>query len=388
MLRQIVIVILLSVLLGGASLVNLGSSDMPLDPAILKLRYVMVGASILILLLMSGLNKLNFSSKALPILLLWILFSLALVASGIANNDSSVVRDGFWLMLGTNLIFFYAIPNLMKEQANLLLGLALFLGNVPYIVTSLVSHPLTTLRYKGVFANSNQMGLIGTTVAAGILIMLSGALSAKKSSSYVWAIILLLLINFYVILCANSRTSILAFCAMFGLFLYQFLSNPAVLYKIGTIFIVIFSCTAVISTEQINGVLKEVDEILGDKVQGGLSGRDDIWKQTLNDSTLLGYGSDYFEFNFGMGGHNSMIEILGQNGIIAAYFLIFFAVASFYYAYRYFKNYAKKDRCAIAPLIIAACFWILSMGEGMFGSLGTGMTLAYMISVGIVMAKR
>ncbi|MGL5061791.1 MAG: O-antigen ligase family protein [Microcoleus sp.] len=366
----------------------MGSSEIPLDPAILKLRYVMVGASILILLLMSGFNKLNFSNKSLPILLLWILFSFAIVTSGIANNDSSVVRDGFWLMLGANFIFFYALPNLMKEQANLLLGLALFLGNVPYLVTSLVSHPLTTLRYKGIFANPNQMGLIGATVAAGILIVLSGALSAKKSSSYIWVIILLLLLNFYIILCANSRTSILAFCAMFGLFIYQSLSNPEILYKMGTIFIAIFSGMVVIGTEQINVVLKEVDGILGDKVQGGLSGRDDIWKQTLNDASWLGYGSDYFEFNFGMGGHNSMIEILGQNGIIAAYFLIFFAIASFYYAYRYFKNYAKEDSYAIAPLIIAACFWILSMGEGMFGSLGTAMTLAYMISIGIVMAKR
>ena len=388
MLRQTVIVIFLAVLFGGASLVNLGSADMPLDPAILKLRYVMVGASLLTFLLMSDLNKLSFSSNALPIQLLWILFSLALVASGIANNDSLIVRDGFWLMLGANLSFFYALPKLMKEQANLLLGLALFLGNLPYIVTSLVSHPLTTLRYKGVFANSNQMGLISATVAAGIFIILSGALSARKSFGHVLVIILLLLGSFYLIVCANSRTSILAFCTMFVLFIYQSLSRPEFLYKIGTIFTVIVSTTVVVASEQINGVFKEVDQILGDKVQGGLSGRDDIWKQTLDDSRLLGYGSDYFELNIGLAGHNSIIQILGENGIIAAYLLICFAVASFYYAYWYFQTYAKEDHYAIGPLIITACFWILSMGEGMFGSLGAAMTLAYMISVGIVIARR
>ena len=387
MLRQIVIVLLLAVLFGGASLVNLGSADHPLDPSIIRLRYVMVGASLLTLVLMSGLKRLTFSSKPLPILLLWSLFSLTLVASGIANNDSSIVRDGFWFMLGVNLIFFNALPKLMKEQANLLLGLALFLGISPYIVISLVSYPLTILRYKGIFSNSNQLGLIGTTLAAGILIIFSGALLAKKSFSHILLIISLFMGTLYLIICANARTSIIAVCTMFLLVIYQSLSRPEFLYKLGLIFTFIFSTTLVVNSVQINGFLNELSQIFGDKIDRGVSGRDDIWKQTLKDSSLLGNGRDYFELNFGLGGHNSLIEIIGQNGIIAAYLLIGFAVASFYYAYRYFKSCEKEDNYAIAPLIITVGFWVSSMGEGMFGSLGNAMTLAYMISVGIVIAK-
>ena len=119
----------------------------------------------------------------------------------------------------------------------------------------------------------------------------------------------------------------------------------------------------------------------------GLSGRDHIWVKTLDESTLLGHGSNYFLLKFGLGGHNTIIEVIGINGIIAGNLLIAFGIASFFYTYAYFKTYAKEDCAAIAPFLITVCFWFLSMAEAMFGSLGNAMTLAYMRSIGIVISK-
>ena len=70
--------------------------------------------------------------------------------------------------------------------------------------------------------------------------------------------------------------------------------------------------------------------------------------------------------------------------MVAAVLLVCFASLSFFYAYRYAKAHVKHDIYAIAPLSICVCFWVLSMGEGMFGKLGSGINLAYFLSVGIV----
>ena len=117
-----------------------------------------------------------------------------------------------------------------------------------------------------------------------------------------------------------------------------------------------------------------------------MSGRDDIWAKTLIDMKLLGNGEKYFETNFDLGAHNTIVHIIGVNGIIAEMLMVSFALVSFYYAAIYFRKHWQKDRYAIAPLVFMTCFWTLSMGEGMFGSLGNAMTLAYMLSVGVIMA--
>lgn len=388
--RQTLILILLAFLFGGSALVGLGSFDNPLDPSILKLRYALVGLSLLLLLLMAHFDMWHFhTKKSLPLLLLWTLFNFVSVVSGLANNDSTSVRDGFWLMLGIPLIFFNALPRLMKGHANRLIALALFLGHAPYIIISLWLHPLTTSLYRGVFANANQLGSASTAMAASIFILLIAALSAKKSVGYVSLIVLLLLGTFTLILVANSRTSLLAFFAMFSIFVWTSVPNPKGLLKITVIATAIVSAILFLASEQTQLLWKNIELGFIEKIGRSetLSGRGYIWGKTLDDVNLLGHGSDYFVSNFGMGGHNTIIEVLGRSGIIATYLILCFAIASFLYAYLYFKTYAKEDHYAIAPLVITVCFWILAMGEGMFGSLGQGITLTYMLSMGIVMKE-
>jgi O-antigen ligase len=118
------------------------------------------------------------------------------------------------------------------------------------------------------------------------------------------------------------------------------------------------------------------------------NGRSYIWGKTLQDSRLFGYGSnDYFTQKFDLGGHNSLIDILGQNGLIAAYLMIIFAILSLYYAYRYFREQTMVNPYAIAPLIIGIMFWTVSMAESMFGALGRGLTIAYLLSIGLMLHR-
>lgn len=383
--KEIIVTILLSVLFGGTSLVGLGNADMPLDPAILRLRYLLVGSSLIIAIVISPFKKWGFPRKSLPLLALWGLFCLGLVISGLANNDSTPVRDGLWLMIGVPIIFFNALPKVMNENAGLLMGLALVLGHLPYIITSLVVNPpINPSLYRGVFANSNQLGFTSSTIVAGLLILSIGTLPpTKRDIRYILPLVLSLAVVLGIIVLANSRTSQIVCLAMFAIFAWQLFHYPKLVMKI----VLTVSATALLiillASERIDSMFKNTNNL---EAKQGLSGRDYIWGKTLDDSNFLGHGSNYFHSNFGMGGHNTIIEILGQNGIIAAYLLIIFAAASLLYAYGYFKKHRKQNSYAIAPLLITVCFWISSMAEGMFGSLGNAQTLAYMLSVGIVIA--
>jgi len=386
MLRQVIIVIALSVLFGGTSLVSLGSYNIPLDPAVLKLRYLLVASSLLILILMSPFKQWGFHRQDRPLLLLWILFGFALLMSGIANNDTTIFRDGLWQMIAVPLIIFNAVPKAMKENANLLMGMALFLGHLPYIVTSIVSHPPANgTLYRGVFANPNYMGLICATMSAGLFILLIGAWSKKKDGRYLLPISAALLSLFVLIILANSRTSIIVFLLMFSVFFSEFVKNSKAVKKMIAIATVAVTAVLLFGGEQIEAMHNTLNNNFDAKE--GLSGRDYIWASTLDESDLLGHGSNYFTLKFGLGGHNTIIEVIGINGIIAGNLLIAFGIASFFYTYGYFKTYGKEDCAAIAPFLITVCFWFLSMAEAMFGSLGNAMTLAYMLSIGIVMSR-
>lgn len=388
--RQTVIVILLAVLFGGTSLVYLGNEDFPLDQSIIRLRYVLIGTSLLILLLMSRFDIWYLPSKPVPLIFVWYLFSLVVFLSGWANQNATAIRDSFWFMFGIPTIFFYALPKLLNKSATIMIAVGLFLGLFPYIVACFLLNPIWQSQekmYRGVFANSNQLGATGATIISSIFILLIGALSKRKSLLYMLSINLLLLVNLIVVLISNSRTSLLAFLAMLFLCIYKVLQNSNYIFIISNsiIFIsIIFIANFLIAGEKYFWLLEKIYQI---QDKEALSGRTDIWSKTIEDVQLLGHSSDYFEVNFGLGGHNTLIEILGNNGIIAAYLILGFAIASFFYAYFYFKKYAKEDPYASAPLVITTGFWVLSMGEGMFGSFGSAMTLAYMLSVGIVIAK-
>lgn len=136
--------------------------------------------------------------------------------------------------------------------------------------------------------------------------------------------------------------------------------------------------------EQNTLLLEQISKI---QEKESISGRDEIWSQTIRQMQLLGNNSDYFDLNFGLGGHNTIIDILGVNGVIAAFLLVCLAFSSFYYAYLYFQKYAKEDTYAIGPFIITTCFWVISMGESTFGSLGSALTQAYMMSMGVVIHR-
>lgn len=383
--QQRFIVILLGVLFGGASLINLGSLDTPLDPAIATLRLSIIGVVLLFFAIMSGSEIWNIPTKPVPLVLVWVIYSFAFILSGFANNDLIMLRDGFWSMIAVPVLFFNALPKLMKKSANILITLGLLLGLSPYIVLSLILQPVwqsDAKIYSGIFPNSNQLGFTATAISSGFFILMIGFLFSNKKSFQTTLINISLAICLVIILLSNARTSLIAFFTMSLILLWKLFQKGRNIV-IATISSLVISGIILLLSSQNPWLFERISEIGG---KDALSGRDDIWAQTLLDLKLLGNGEKYFENNFNLGAHNTIVHILGVNGIIAGLGMILFAIFSFYYAVLFFKKNYHRDNYAIAPLMFITCFWTLSMGEGMFGSLGNAMTLAYMLSIGVIIA--
>ncbi|WP_341994045.1 hypothetical protein [Chlorogloeopsis sp. ULAP02] len=338
---------------------------------------------------MSRLSMWDLPTQPKPLVFSWIFFSFFIFLSGYINNDITVMRDGIWFMIFIPIIFFSILPKLMNKYATSLIPIGLFLGVTPYIVASFVINPVWQSQeglYRGVFANSNQLGFMAAVMSASIFIFLISALSNNKGLFTIGILYLLLLLSLGVILLANARTSLLVFIVLHIMFLKKMLQRPNyVIFSVITVIFTILIAIFVIPNDIFSLLLEQISRI---QDKDSLSGREYIWLKTFIDMQLLGNGSDYFEKNFGLGAHNTLIDILGINGIIAMLIIMFFAISSFFYAFSYFQKYAKEEKYASTPLIITTCFWVLSMGEGLFGSLGSAITIAYLLSMGVIITKK
>jgi O-antigen ligase len=383
--RNRIIVILLAILFGGASLTNFGTLDNPLDPAIITLRFAMIGVVLFLFAAVSGSELWNMPTKPIPLTLLWAIYSFVVILSGISNNDLMTIRDGFWFLLAIPVIFFNILPKLMKKFANILITLGLLLGVAPYIILSLVLHPVwqsDSRIYSGVFPNSNQLGFTAAVVSSALFVLTIGSLFSKRNSFQSLLVNTSLVICFTVILLSNARTSIISFIVMSLLMFWKLFQNTR-----NIVIAAIFSGVVGLMTLLLSSQSPWLFERIGDiQEKDALSGRDDIWVKTFLDMKILGNGEKYFEKNFELGAHNTIVHITGVNGAIAGIVMVLFAIVSFYYAVMYFIKHYQEDCYAIAPMMFMTCFWTLSMGEGMFGSLGNSMTLAYMLSVGVIIA--
>ena len=382
--KNTIIVVLLAILFGGASLTNFGTLEAPLDPAILILRFALIGVVLLFFAVLSGADLLNIPTKPVPLTFLWSAYSLVFILSGFANNDLTILRDGFWFLIAVPAIFFNALPKLMKKSANILITLGLLLGVSPYIVCSWVLEPVwqsNSRIYSGVFPNSNQLGFTAVAMSSSLFVLAIGFLFSKQKS------LQLLLVNVSLVLClvtimlANARTSLVSFSIMSLLMFWKLFQNARSIV-ITSVIILIAGGVALGVSSQNPWLFERIGEMQGKEA---LSGREDIWAKTFIDMKILGNGEKYFETNFSLGAHNTLIHIVGVNGFIAGMLMVLFAVVSLFYAVMYFRRHCQEDCYAIAPLTFMVCFWTLSMGEGMFGSLGNAMTLAYLLSIGVIM---
>jgi len=385
---------LLSTLLGAASLTSLGSADFPIDPSISTLRYSLVILSLTLPFFLFHINSWHFSRTYRLIVLIWLSFSLVTIIAAVYHESYSSFIEGLWFFFGVPIIFFFSLPNLLQKHANSLIALSLILGHFPYLLFSLITSPVISYPYRGLLGNPNQMGVTCSTIAAGVFILLDGIEVNKRSIVPTLALISALLLLFIFVVLSNSRTSIISFFLMFVTLLMSFFikkqSIKKNILKLIFLFLPILTLLLISLSSEYIGLAwsQALFKFAGSTTNDALSGRTDIWKTVLEEVAPLGHGKEYFDIKFGLSGHNSIIQVLGSEGALAALMMFCFAIISIFYTYRYMRGTFSQNNYAISPLMITVCFWTLSMGEVMFGALGRGITLAYFLSVGMVITKQ
>jgi O-Antigen ligase len=388
-------IVCLSMLMGGASIVALGSTDYPLDPVWFQVRYGLVGLPFAIFIAAAFLFPTPCAQRNVPPLLwIWLGFGSVALLSGLVNENIKGLSDGAWLLVAVPSLFFYVLPRALGSSIEAAIAWGLILGHLPYVISSLVQSPPAVFPYTGIFSNSNQLGATMLTLNCGLLILLNKVLlepSDLARSIKLGSLGGFILGSFVLILFSNSRTSLLGSLLGLVIALYpvvQLFQTPKVLVRLlmfglGVIGVGLLYWRSTLATLW-QGIESGYTDKLGSS--DAFNGRGAIWQKTLEDTRLFGYGSnDYFLRNFDLGGHNSLIDILGQSGLIAFYLMIIIALMGLYSAYRYFRAQAGINPYALAPLLINVMFWTVAMAESMFGSLGRGLTVAYLLSLGTML---
>ena len=284
-------------------------------------------------------------------------------------------------------MFFVGLPGALGKYAGKLVVLALLISHTAYIVVSLYLYPNVQFLYKGIFGHPNETGVTAVVVATCSLAWIVERVRLGSLEGWVRAILGILFGGSSVLVAVSgSRTSLMALmvtAATATIVCTRFLHRKRMLWMLAGglgIFSIGTACFPQLDfVEQI--WQKNTQQIMKGDI---LSRRTDIWAKVMDDMQILGNGSEYFSETVGISSHNSLMHIIGERGPIAAFFMVCIGGLGMIRAWHHADGDRGRRSFAAAPLLISVCFWVLSMGEGIFGSLGTGITLAYILSIGIV----
>lgn len=381
--RDLVLFALMACLMWAASLTLFGAGDEADPSSYFALRHQVAGVCVLILLLANAgrLQVLTRWPRNSLIMVFWICLTVACVVSSFYQLDEFAIIATLWSLVGVPCIFYALLPashgNLMQ-----LAIYAYLVSHLPYLIASLLYHPIV-VPYRGVFPSPNQFGGITAAMAACMLAILHSSIKRKASVMRITTTLALIAGLSTLTLLSASRTSLVALLASYVLVL------GALLYDRTTRSNLVVSAMLVsllIPLVRLDG--KSLGVSIYEKHMARTSiliGRGDIWSTALADTSLLGHGRHYFSSTVGLGAHNSVVDVLGRHGIVAAFALLGLAVTSVLGALSYAIKRLPYDPYALAPLVLIATFWIMSMAEGMFGSIGKGVTLLTFASIGVVM---
>jgi len=217
--------------------------------------------------------------------------------------------------------------------------------------------------YRGITANPNSLGQLAaqSAITSFVLFLITYKSRTKLTTMFLGAVFS---VSMLFVLFSFSRTSFFISIGISLLIILIFIKvfSIKIIKVIGLFLFLIVSYVFGFSEIFETGVLSRVNRL--SEADNVLNNRDIIWERVFNEATILGHGSDYFVETIQIGAHNTVISILGQNGILAgamfSVFLILILLKSLKYLFRH-----KKDLYSLVPFVIIAAFIIFSVFEGM-----------------------
>lgn len=202
---------------------------------------------------------------------------------------------------------------------------------------SYIEFPVSFLTYyRGITLKSNNLGLIAYQSSIVCLCILIQQFKFRRIFSLNSLLyFIFFFISLFFVLASQSRTAFIGITI--GGILALLISIDFKKVKLNQMFLPIFLLIILYFTP-LKGMF--VDGILNKFIRvsdsyGVLAGRDLIWSKILQDSTLFGNGSSYFEEELGVEAHNSILHFVGAYGCISYYISGIFDACYIIFSERY-----------------------------------------------------
>lgn len=240
------------------------------------------------------------------------------------------------------------------------------LSTIFFIIYMLNKSPIqgVGMVYRGIFDNSNSMGLLSATL---FTLSLAGFKINKKSWITTLYTIIALFLSILLSALSGSRTAILTIVGVITTIVIIKLLAVAKSKKIRKLKVkdiaiaVFFICTFsyFLTTEFFYDSLNSnIIEKFSSKTDNITSSRTDIWMYAIHESKIFGQGSNFIKTHLGLSAHNTFLAILVEYGWITCILYIMFWFIALLKSIRYYlisRNYI--------PLILIVNFILLSMME-------------------------
>jgi len=379
--------LLMTLLLAG--LIIILSSVVDFSKPLPSWRLPAAGAVIGFILLLCRFRVGKISLQAILLLFFWLGYATMSVASAIVSNDNIVGE--LWQLVGVPLVFFFVIPHYTNKHGVVIIAMAMALGYAPFILTSLILHPIQA-NYEGIYANPNAMGMVAATWMTGLLILVRGyTMGGGRTLAKTFISILLglsILVGLGLLVASSSRTSLITIGMLFFIFVWTLLLDASkkrfwiVLVITGTSLLLMFML--VTGGARGGGMLAEQMKKF-DSSLGSVSGREVIWQTVLKETSIFGYGNSNLERRLGEPAHNTHMEVLHAKGSIGLIFRVFFDIMVIKMTYRLAVRKVREDGYAVGPFMMIMTYMVMGLTENVNGTLGSGIHMAFLLMIGMAL---
>lgn len=322
-------------------------------------------------------NKLEIKVRKNQIF--WIIFTFSVLISNFYNGNDIIY--GIFLVIGVTSIYFYYLPNKFPNDLLSILTNNILVVESIILILSLISSNVV-LPYKGIFLNPNTLALNLLLLGVAINIKIDVTLSESLKKILFYKLYLLVVI--LLIFSTESRTSLIIILVLSlfnilksGMNKKNFIELIISMVLMGFLFKLYYDK----NPEIINAIFEKTHNS-----KELFSGRGYIWSQTINNYNIFGHGKNYFENTYGLGAHNSIIKILGENGMVSAVIYILLCIFAFFKSIKYIRKTNEKYK--FAPFYITISYLTLSMTEGLFSPFGNAYMVSFFIILGYLMNSK
>jgi len=350
-------------------------------------RLPAAGAIVGLILVMSGFRVGKISKQAMMVLFFWSGYATMSEVSAIINNDN--ITGELWQLLGVPLAIFFSIPHYAKRNGILFVAMAIVFGLAPFLVASLSMYPLRA-NYAGVYANPNAIGMMAVTWLAGLLILIRGHTGSRSGNLAKAGFFLLSRLSvamaLVVLVASSSRTSLVTAGILILIFVWTLLLDVSrkkfwiTLVVTGISLLLLFTLvtTKTYQSQVFNEQLKKFESGLGP-----ISGRELIWRNVIENASILGHGGTSLVRRVGEPAHNTYMEILDGRGLLGLLFRICFDIAAIALTYKLAVRRLREDRYAFGPFLVVTNYMVMGLSENVNGTLGSGIHMAFLLMIGM-----